>query len=150
MYTNSIAPGVFCLGAPDSILAHPYGPGYNSPADPLGLLHSSQWGRGKVGQGLEASPFSLKDTRYISTLHFFLMILFIYFWRVGKVWRKWGRETYMCERHINAWLPLVCPQWGIWPAAQACALGIEPATHSPQVGAQFTEPHLSGLWTSLF
>ena len=26
------------------------------------------------------------------------------------------------ERNISVWLPLTCPQLGIWPATQACAL----------------------------
>ena len=30
-------------------------------------------------------------------------------------------DTLMCERHMD-WLPLACPQPGIWPTTQACAL----------------------------
>ena len=32
-----------------------------------------------------------------------------------------GREKEK-ERNINVWLPPSCPQLGIWPATQACAL----------------------------
>ena len=39
-----------------------------------------------------------------------------------------GRETER-ERHINVWLPLVCPQLGIWPATQACALTGDQTSH---------------------
>ena len=35
--------------------------------------------------------------------------------------REEGREK-VRERNINAWLPLVCPLLGTWPATQACAL----------------------------
>ena len=36
-----------------------------------------------------------------------------------------GGEGRKKERNINVWLPLVCPQSGTWPTAQACALDWE-------------------------
>ena len=54
-------------------------------------------------------------------LLFFIKILFIHFQRNGKGGRKQGRETLMCERHID-WLPLTHPEPGTRPATQACAL----------------------------
>ena len=52
----------------------------------------------------------------------YLFIDFIYFFSGdGEGGKKRGRETSMCERNIS-WLPLACPQWGTWPATQACAL----------------------------
>ena len=44
------------------------------------------------------------------------MISFIYFYRKGE-----GREKER-ERHINAWLPLMCLLLGTWPTGVACAL----------------------------
>ena len=38
-----------------------------------------------------------------------------------------GREKER-EKNINVWLPLMHSHLGTWPATQACALRIEPAT----------------------
>ena len=55
-----------------------------------------------------------------------------------------GREKER-ERHVNVWLPLVCPLLGTWPATKACALtgnatsnplvrwlALSPLTHTSQ------------------
>ena len=76
-------------------------------------------------------------------LFYFFKILFIYFWREGKGGRKRGRETSMCERNINVWLPLARPQLGTWPTTQACALignRTSDLSFGLQAGAQSTEP----------
>ena len=39
----------------------------------------------------------------------------------GEGGNKRGRKTLICERNIS-WLPFARPQWGTWPASQACAL----------------------------
>ena len=46
-------------------------------------------------------------------LLFFIKILFIYYQREGKGGRKRGRETSMCERHMD-WLPLTGPPQRTW------------------------------------
>ena len=28
----------------------------------------------------------------------------------------------MCGRNVSVWVPFMCPQLGMWPSAQACAL----------------------------
>ena len=38
------------------------------------------------------------------------------------IFRERGREEKEREISINVWLPLMCPQLGTWPTAQACAL----------------------------
>ena len=35
---------------------------------------------------------------------------------------RWERREKERERNINVWLPLACPQLGMWPTTQACAL----------------------------
>ena len=78
--------------------------------------------------GLKSLPF---------LFYFFLNILFIYFYREEKGGRKRGRETSVCERHIDL-LPLTCPQLGTWPATQACALTgnrtCDLMVHNPALG----------------
>ena len=59
--------------------------------------------------------FSWEILVYILFFFFFLKILLIYLER-GE-----GKEKER-ERKINVWLLLKCPQLGIWPATQACAL----------------------------
>ena len=59
-------------------------------------------------------------TALISFKLFLKKMLFI-FQRENKEGRKRGRETLMCERNNNR-LPRACPQLGIWPKTQACAL----------------------------
>ena len=79
--------------------------------------------------------------------HIFLKILFIYFqivWKGGRTRRREG------EKH-HVWLPLMCPQLGMWPATQACALTGN-QTHDPSVYGtmlQLTRPHQPGLISNL-
>ena len=45
------------------------------------------------------------------------------------------------------WMPLTCPQLGIWPTTQACTLaGNEPVTSVQEAGTQSTEPHQPELF----
>ena len=51
---------------------------------------------------------------------FFKKVLFIF--REGKGGRKRGRETSMCERHIDQQVASLPSQLGTWPATQVCPL----------------------------
>ena len=82
------------------------------------------------GPGSHSIFLSLIDVSFL--LFFFFKILFIYFSREGKWWRKRGRETLMHERYIGQ-LPLTHPQRGTWPATRACAL-----TRNRKVTFQFS------------
>ena len=53
---------------------------------------------------------------YFNAWNSFLFKDFIYFLERGE-----GKEKEK-ERNINVCLPLMCPQLGIWPTMQACAL----------------------------
>ena len=68
---------------------------------------------------------------------------FYLFFTEGKRRRKKGRI-------INAWLPLALPLLGTWPATQACALRLEPATLWFTGQHSTTEPHQSGLNVALY
>ena len=80
----------------------------------------------------------------IVTFFFFFGWYYLFIFREGKGGRK-------RERHINVWLPLVCPLLGTWPATQACAL-TEHRTGDPLVRRMALNPlsHTSqGLWLFL-
>ena len=62
-----------------------------------------------------------------------IFYLFIYFVERGE-----GKEKER-ERHINVWLPFVCPLLETWPATQACALTGNP-TGNPLVGRPTLNP----------
>ena len=51
----------------------------------------------------------------------FSFFLFFFFLKILFICREKGRKKER-ERNINAWLPLVSPLPGTWPANQACAL----------------------------
>ena len=66
------------------------------------------------------------------------------------IFRERGGRKKNRERNINVWLPLACPQLGIWPATQACALtgnqtsdplvrrlALNPLSHTRQDSFQF-------------
>ena len=55
----------------------------------------------------------------VSRLIFFKISIYLFLQRRER-WEK-GRKTSMCEKNIN-WLLLTCPQLGIWPTTQTCAL----------------------------
>ena len=56
---------------------------------------------------------------YIFKSKFFLRdFIYLFWWGEGE---REGEEHQCSKRNIDQ-LPLACPQWGTWPATQACAL----------------------------